>query len=55
MYNLSQFLGRCTKPDGAEYGSISRAVLMGFLIMGGIGYAVKLIHIPINGILVGGA
>jgi len=28
---------------------------MGFLIMGVIGYIVKLIHIPVNNILVGGA
>jgi protein translocase SEC61 complex gamma subunit len=35
-----------------EFLSISRAVGVGFLVMGFIGYAVKLIHIPINNILV---
>lgn len=39
----------------AEYLQICRAVAIGFAIMGGIGYIVKLIHIPINQILVGGA
>ena len=36
-----------------EFLEISRAVAVGFLIMGFIGYLVKLIHIPINNILVG--
>jgi len=36
----------------AEFLDISRAVGVGFLIMGFIGFAVKLINIPINNILV---
>lgn len=35
-----------------EFLEISRAVAVGFLIMGFIGFAVKLVHIPINNILV---
>jgi protein transport protein SEC61 subunit gamma and related proteins len=31
---------------------ISQAVGIGFLIMGAIGFVVKLIHIPVNNILV---
>ncbi|KAK3046282.1 hypothetical protein LTR09_012231 [Extremus antarcticus] len=50
-----QFLTRCSKPDRREFLRISQAVGMGFLIMGVIGYIVKLIHIPVNNILVGGA
>ncbi|KAJ1921204.1 Protein transport protein Sec61 subunit gamma [Mycoemilia scoparia] len=46
---------RCKKPDQNEYFKIAQAVLMGFLVMGFIGYFVKLIHIPINNIIVGGA
>ncbi|KAM0322692.1 hypothetical protein ACHAQA_009283 [Verticillium albo-atrum] len=46
-----QFMKRCTKPDRAEYQKLAQAVGVGFLIMG----AVKLIHIPVNNILVGGA
>jgi len=49
------FLNRCTKPDRREFIKISQAVGMGFLIMGAIGYVIKLIHIPVNNILVGGA
>ncbi|KWU47489.1 hypothetical protein RHOSPDRAFT_11363, partial [Rhodotorula sp. JG-1b] len=50
-----QFISRCTKPDKKEYLQICRAVAIGFAMMGGIGYLVKLIHIPINNILVGAA
>ncbi|GFF72786.1 protein translocase, putative [Aspergillus lentulus] len=52
------FVRRCTKPDKREFIKISQAVGMGFIIMGGqiaIGYFIKLIHIPVNNILVGGA
>ncbi|KAI9894919.1 MAG: Sec61p translocation complex subunit [Vezdaea aestivalis] len=49
------FLKRCTKPDKREFIKISQAVGVGFVVMGTIGYFVKLIHIPVNNILVGGA
>ncbi|TAQ85492.1 hypothetical protein B7494_g6186 [Chlorociboria aeruginascens] len=51
----SQFLNRCTKPSRREFIKISQAVGVGFLVMGAVGYLVKLIHIPVNNILVGGA
>ena len=35
----------------AEYMQICRAVGMGFVVMGFIGYLVKLVHIPINNIV----
>jgi protein transport protein SEC61 subunit gamma and related proteins len=38
----------------AEFGRIAYATSVGFLIMGFIGFFVKLIHIPINNIIVGG-
>lgn len=38
-----------------EYLQICRAVAMGFAIMGFLGFTVKLIHLPINQILVGSA
>eukprot|EP00521_Asterionellopsis_glacialis_P000024 CAMPEP_0195247236 /NCGR_PEP_ID=MMETSP0706-20130129/852_1 /TAXON_ID=33640 /ORGANISM="Asterionellopsis glacialis, Strain CCMP134" /LENGTH=74 /DNA_ID=CAMNT_0040298713 /DNA_START=516 /DNA_END=740 /DNA_ORIENTATION=+ len=44
---------RCTKPDRKEFMAISQATGIGFLIMGFIGFFVKLVHIPINNILVG--
>ncbi|KAF8853949.1 secE/sec61-gamma protein [Acephala macrosclerotiorum] len=51
----TQFVNRCTKPDLREFIKISQAVGVGFLVMGAVGYLVKLIHIPVNNILVGGA
>ncbi|KAF8899005.1 hypothetical protein BD779DRAFT_1795547 [Infundibulicybe gibba] len=51
----NQFLTRCTKPSQKEFAQICKAVAVGFAVMGFIGYFVKLIHIPINNILVGGA
>ena len=44
----------CTKPDMKEFKKIAFATGIGFLIMGFIGFFVKLIHIPINNIIVGG-
>lgn len=43
---------RCTKPDRKEFEKIALATLIGFAIMGFIGFFVKLIHIPINNIIV---
>lgn len=61
MKEGTQFLKRCTKPDRkgmwadsnhvTEFIQICRAVCTGFVIMGFIGYLVKLIHIPINNIV----
>ncbi|KAJ1667890.1 hypothetical protein EV178_001087 [Coemansia sp. RSA 1646] len=48
-------LRRCTKPNKKEYLKIVQAVVLGFLVMGFVGYFTKLIHIPINNIIVGGA
>ncbi|TFK94369.1 secE/sec61-gamma protein [Polyporus arcularius HHB13444] len=42
----NQFLTRCTKPSQKEFVQISKAVAIGFAVMGFIGYFVKLIHIP---------
>jgi protein transport protein SEC61 subunit gamma-like protein len=44
---------KCTKPDRKEFTKIAKAIGVGFLIMGFIGFFVKLVHIPINNILVG--
>lgn len=57
----SNLLKRCKKPDqkglnianaSIEFYQIARAVGMGFVVMGFIGFFVKLIHIPINNIIV---
>ena len=45
------FYEKCVKPDREEYMKILQACLMGFVVMGCIGYFIKLIFIPINNIL----
>ncbi|KAK7202994.1 hypothetical protein BZA70DRAFT_284519 [Myxozyma melibiosi] len=42
------FVNRCAKPSKKEYIKIIQTVGMGFVVMGAIGYLVKLIHIPIR-------
>ena len=60
----SKFLvNKCTKPDkkgtvfvlewGIEFTQTATATAIGFVAMGLVGYFVKLIHIPINNILIG--
>ncbi|KAI3386299.1 hypothetical protein SNEBB_007640 [Seison nebaliae] len=44
---------KCTKPDRREFQKIAVATAIGFALMGFIGFFVKLIHIPINNIIVG--
>mmetsp|Transcript_13849 Transcript_13849/g.27376 ORF Transcript_13849/g.27376 Transcript_13849/m.27376 type:complete len:91 (+) Transcript_13849:2-274(+) len=44
---------RCAKPDKKEFKKITLATATGFLIMGFIGFFVKLIFIPLNNIIVG--
>ena len=51
MANSIDFFQKCKKPDYAEYMKILQACIMGFFIMGLIGYFVKLVFIPINNII----
>ena len=56
-------VNRCTKPDRKgtcallpyadflEFLKVAQAVGVGFFIIGGIGFLVKLIHIPINNLI----
>ncbi|GMI03778.1 hypothetical protein TrLO_g11001 [Triparma laevis f. longispina] len=53
--DCSHLVKKCTKPDKKEFTAIFRATCVGFFIMGFVGFFVKLIHIPINNILVGGS
>ncbi|CCG25441.1 Sss1 protein [Candida orthopsilosis Co 90-125] len=48
----SVFIKKCQKPDQKEYFKIIRAVGIGFIMMGVVGYAVKLVHIPIRYLIV---
>ena len=54
FYRASKrFITICKKPDSKEFSKIAFATAIGFLIMGFIGFFVKLIHIPINNIIIG--
>jgi protein translocase SEC61 complex gamma subunit len=51
-HEIQHFRAKSTK--SLEYQKIAFATAIGFAIMGFIGFFVKLIHIPINNIIVGG-
>eukprot|EP00616_Rhizochromulina_sp_CCMP1243_P010335 CAMPEP_0118966052 /NCGR_PEP_ID=MMETSP1173-20130426/3558_1 /TAXON_ID=1034831 /ORGANISM="Rhizochromulina marina cf, Strain CCMP1243" /LENGTH=68 /DNA_ID=CAMNT_0006914771 /DNA_START=32 /DNA_END=238 /DNA_ORIENTATION=- len=54
FYNDSRRLvKKCTKPDAEEFKKIAFATGMGMIVMGFVGFFVKLVHIPITGIIVG--
>ncbi|CAF2649468.1 unnamed protein product [Rotaria sp. Silwood2] len=53
MKDSIRLVKKCTKPDRKEFQKIAMATAIGFAIMGFIGFFVKLIHIPINNIIVG--
>jgi len=52
--NSIRLVKRCTKPDRKEFNKIMTKTALGFVIMGFVGFFVKLIFIPINQIIVGG-
>ncbi|KAL6858160.1 hypothetical protein ACO1O0_005614 [Amphichorda felina] len=43
--NGIQFMRRCTKPDKSEYLRLCQAVGVGLIIMGSVGYLVKLVYV----------
>ncbi|XP_012445899.1 protein transport protein Sec61 subunit gamma [Gossypium raimondii] len=44
---------RCHKPDRKEFTKVALRTAVGFVVMGFVGFFVKLIFIPINNIIVG--
>uniref|UniRef100_A0A7N0SZD7 Protein transport protein Sec61 subunit gamma n=1 Tax=Kalanchoe fedtschenkoi TaxID=63787 RepID=A0A7N0SZD7_KALFE len=44
---------RCHKPDRKEYTKVASRTAIGFVVMGLVGFFVKLVFIPINNIIVG--
>lgn len=48
-----RFLRKANKPNAREFRYVCTAVAIGFAIMGFVGFAIKLIHIPINAALTG--
>ncbi|KAA6370266.1 MAG: putative Protein transport protein Sec61 subunit gamma-3 [Streblomastix strix] len=48
-----RFWNRCKKPDAKEFSKIALATSAGLLILGFVGFFVRLVFIPINHVLVG--
>ncbi|KAE8732381.1 Protein transport protein Sec61 subunit gamma [Hibiscus syriacus] len=44
---------KCHKPDQKEFTNLAFRTTIGFVVMGFVGFFVKLIFIPINNIIVG--
>ncbi len=49
--DVNALISACKKPTHSEYVKIVQTTGIGFLIMGFIGFFVKLVHIPIKDIL----
>ncbi|XP_059066042.1 protein transport protein Sec61 subunit gamma-like [Cryptomeria japonica] len=48
-----RLIKRCHKPDRKEFSKVSFKTTIGFVVMGFVGFFVKLIFIPINNLIVG--
>jgi len=46
-----RFMRKCNKPEAKEFYKIASSCAIGFLVMGVIGYLIKLVFIPINNII----
>ena len=51
--NSRMLVTKCDKPNYAQFMNSSYATAIGFLVMGGLGFFVKLIFIPINNVILG--
>eukprot|EP00615_Pteridomonas_danica_P007719 CAMPEP_0114358622 /NCGR_PEP_ID=MMETSP0101-20121206/22430_1 /TAXON_ID=38822 ORGANISM="Pteridomonas danica, Strain PT" /NCGR_SAMPLE_ID=MMETSP0101 /ASSEMBLY_ACC=CAM_ASM_000211 /LENGTH=68 /DNA_ID=CAMNT_0001501807 /DNA_START=25 /DNA_END=231 /DNA_ORIENTATION=+ len=52
-HDSARLVSKCTKPDYEEFKKIALSTGMGMVVMGFVGFFVKLLHIPINNILMG--
>jgi protein transport protein SEC61 subunit gamma and related proteins len=50
--SMRLFLAKCVKPSKNEFTLLLRSHAIGIGFLGTIGYVIKLIHIPINNIIV---
>ncbi|EGR33350.1 protein transport protein sec61 gamma subunit, putative [Ichthyophthirius multifiliis] len=46
-----RFLNRCSKPNAKELKKTAMSCALGFVVMGLVGYLIKLVFIPINNII----
>lgn len=51
--NSLHLVQKCAKPNYADFNQVGTATVMGFAVMGFIGFFVKLIFIPINNVIMG--
>ncbi|KPA79543.1 putative mitochondrial protein transport protein Sec61 gamma subunit [Leptomonas pyrrhocoris] len=51
--NSRMLVRKCQKPNYNEFTTSAIAALIGFLIMGFLGFFVKLVFIPINNVILG--
>ncbi|BFU20133.1 SEC61 complex gamma subunit, putative [Entamoeba histolytica HM-1:IMSS-B] len=51
ILDSKRFITKCNKPNQKEYNKTIYVVLIGFAILGFCGYFIKLVHIPITGLL----
>ena len=51
--NSKMLVQQCEKPDYNEFMTTGTATLMGFAVMGMLGFFVKVIFIPINNVILG--
>lgn len=51
--NSNHLVQKCSKPNQQDFNQVGTATVMGFAIMGFIGFFVKLIFIPINNVIMG--
>ncbi len=51
--NSKHLVQKCVKPNSQDFNQVGTATVVGFAIMGFIGFFVKLIFIPINNVIMG--
>ncbi|ONK71451.1 uncharacterized protein A4U43_C04F8700 [Asparagus officinalis] len=54
MKDSVRLVKRCHKPDRKEFTKVAFRTTIGFVIMGFVGFFIKLIFIPINNIIIAG-
>lgn len=53
LNNSKNFIKKCKKPTKSEAVALIKGHLFGMILLGLFGYVIKLIHLPINNIIVG--
>ena len=51
--NSKMLVQKCTKPNYKEFSKLGLATVVGFAVLGFVGFFVKLVFIPINNVIIG--